>query len=64
MMLVGAQQEQQPQQVEEKGNGIFSSSALQALKGLREGGGARILTKKEEPTATGGLGLDYGSSSE
>jgi RNA recognition motif-containing protein len=40
--------------------GIFSSSALQALKGLRDSGGARILSKKDE-SAFSGLDLGYGS---
>ncbi|KAI5818089.1 hypothetical protein BZA77DRAFT_278367 [Pyronema omphalodes] len=55
--------QQQPQE-EEKAGGIFSSSALSALKNLREGGGARVLTKKEEPVGGMGLALDYGSDSD
>lgn len=43
--------------------GIFSSSALAALQGLREGGGVRILTKNEQPES-GGLDLGYGSDSD
>jgi hypothetical protein len=58
------QQQQQKEKEEEKQIGIFSSSALQALKGLREGGGARIISKKEEAPSTAGLGLDYGSDSD
>jgi len=52
------------QQQEQQARGIFSSSALEALKGLREGGGARITSKKEEAPSGGGLGLDYGSDSD
>ena len=47
----------------DKDTGIFSSSALTTLQGLREGGGVRILTKKEQPER-GGLDLGYGSDSD
>lgn len=60
MLMLEAQVDQEEQRM---GGGIFSSSALAALKGLREGGGARITSKKEEPVS-GGLGLDYGSDSD
>jgi hypothetical protein len=62
-MLEAPSAQQQPQE-EEKAGGIFSSSALSALKGLREGGGARVITKKEEPAGGMGLALDYGSDSD
>lgn len=47
---------------EEKEGGIFSGAALEALRGLREQGGANVKTKKEEGGV--GLGLDYGSDSD
>ncbi|KAI5800784.1 hypothetical protein FPQ18DRAFT_286171 [Pyronema domesticum] len=62
-MLEAPSAQQHPQE-EEKAGGIFSSSALSALKGLREGGGARVITKKEEPAGGMGLALDYGSDSD
>ncbi|KAA8910627.1 hypothetical protein FN846DRAFT_526994 [Sphaerosporella brunnea] len=63
MLLEGVLEPQRQQKEEEKQTGIFSSSAMQALKELREGGGARITTQKEE-TPSAGLGLDYGSDSD
>ena len=51
--------------IEEKkegGEGIFSSQALEALRGLRDAGGAKVTSKPQ--TVSAGLGLDYGSDSD
>jgi len=54
------------QQQEQQSGKIFSSSMLEALRGLREGGDTKITSKKEEAPlgGGGGLGLDYGSDSD
>jgi hypothetical protein len=62
----GTMQHREQQKKDEVQGGIFSGSALQALKGLREAGGARITNKREQSAAaSGGLDIgDYGSDSD